>query len=187
MGSETNLTTMVSRQQCKVTEWSGGLYVSPTIAGSRPGGLIAGAWAAMMSIGLKGYLDNTRLIMEVSRQIQNGVEEIPELFIIGRPDMTIVAFGSNIIDIFEVNDLMSSKGWHLNALQKPNSIHICVTLQHVPVVIDFIRDLRESVNTVKENPGPISGGLAPIYGAAGKMPDRGTVQDLLVHYMDSSC
>ncbi|XXG41559.1 hypothetical protein AAC387_Pa01g1998 [Persea americana] len=170
-----------------VTEWSGGLYVSPTIAGSRPGGLIAGAWAAMMSIGLKGYLENTRLIMEVSRQIQNGVEEIPELFIIGRPDMTIVAFGSNIVDIFEVNDLMSSKGWHLNALQKPNSIHICVTLQHVPVVIDFIRDLRESVNTVKENPGPISGGLAPIYGAAGKMPDRGTVQDLLVHYMDSSC
>lgn len=37
-----------------VTEWSGGLYVSPTIAGSRPGGLIAGAWAAMMSLGLNG-------------------------------------------------------------------------------------------------------------------------------------
>lgn len=36
-----------------VTEWSGGLYVSPTIAGSRPGGLIAGAWAAMMSLGLE--------------------------------------------------------------------------------------------------------------------------------------
>ena len=37
-----------------VTEWSGGLYVSPTIAGSRPGGLIAGAWAAMMSLGQEG-------------------------------------------------------------------------------------------------------------------------------------
>lgn len=37
-----------------VTEWSGGLYVSPTMAGSRPGGLIAGAWAAMMSLGLEG-------------------------------------------------------------------------------------------------------------------------------------
>lgn len=34
--------------------------------------------------------------------------------------MTIVAFASNIVDIFEVNDLMSSKGWHLNALQRPN-------------------------------------------------------------------
>lgn len=37
-----------------VTEWSGGLYVSPTIAGSRPGGVIAGAWAAMMSLGQQG-------------------------------------------------------------------------------------------------------------------------------------
>lgn len=37
-----------------VTEWSGGLYVSPTMAGSRPGGLIAGAWAAMVSLGLNG-------------------------------------------------------------------------------------------------------------------------------------
>lgn len=40
---------------------------------------------------------------------------------------------------------------------------------------------------VKENPGPINGGLAPIYGAAGKMPDRGMVQELLVDFMDSSC
>ncbi|TXG56029.1 hypothetical protein EZV62_017342 [Acer yangbiense] len=163
-----------------VTEWSGGLYVSPTIAGSRPGGLIAGAWAAMMSLGQEGYLEYTKAIMEVSKSLQKGIKEIPELFIIGRPDMTIVAFGSDVFDIFEVNDIMSSKGWHLNALQRPNSLHICVTLQHVPVVDDFLRDLKESVETVKANPGPIKGGLAPIYGAAGKMPDRGMVQELLV-------
>ncbi|KAB5573223.1 hypothetical protein DKX38_000417 [Salix brachista] len=170
-----------------VTEWSGGLYVSPTIAGSRPGGLIAGAWAALMSLGLEGYLENTKTVMEVSKTIQKGIKEIPELFIIGRPDMTIVAIGSNDLDIFEVNDIMTSKGWHLNALQRPNSIHICVTLQHAPVFEDYLRDLRESVRTVKENPGPISGGLAPIYGAAGKIPDRGMVGELLVNYMDSTC
>lgn len=28
------------------------------------------------------------------------------------------------------------------------SIHICLTLQHVPVVDDFIKDLQESVQTV---------------------------------------
>lgn len=48
------------------------------------------------------------------------VKEIPELFIIGRPDMTIVAFGSEVVDIFEVNDILTNKGWHLNALQRPN-------------------------------------------------------------------
>ncbi|CAI9093188.1 OLC1v1028625C1 [Oldenlandia corymbosa var. corymbosa] len=170
-----------------VTEWSGGLYVSPTIAGSRPGGLIAGAWAAMMSLGLEGYMENTRAIMEASKRIQKGIQEIPELIVIGRPDMTIVAFGSDVVDIFEVNDLMSAKNWHLNALQRPNSIHICVTLQHVHVVEDFLKDLKDAVRKVKENPGPISGGLAPIYGAAGRMPDRGMVQDLLVDYMDNSC
>ncbi|XP_050372375.1 sphingosine-1-phosphate lyase [Argentina anserina] len=170
-----------------VTEWSGGLYVSPTMAGSRPGSLIAGAWAAMMALGEEGYLENTRSIMEVSKRLQKGIEEISELFIIGRPDMTVVAFGSNVVDIFEVNDIMSSKGWHLNALQRPNSIHICMTLQHVPILQDFLSDLRESVKIVKENPGPISGGLAPIYGAAGRMPDRGMVQELLVNYMDGTC
>lgn len=169
-----------------VTEWSGGLYVSPTIAGSRPGGLVAGAWAAMISLGEEGYLENTKQIMDVSKRIQKGTKDIPELFIIGRPDMTIVAFGSDVLDIFEVNDMLSSKGWHLNALQRPNSIHICVTLQHVPVVEEFLRDLRESVKMVRENPGPISGGLAPIYGAAGRMPDRVMVQDMLVNYMDSA-
>jgi sphinganine-1-phosphate aldolase len=56
------------------------------------------------------------------------IEEIPELFIIGRPDMTIVAFGSNVVDIFEVNDVMSSKGWHLNALQRPNGFVFIFTL-----------------------------------------------------------
>ncbi|XP_073139181.1 sphingosine-1-phosphate lyase isoform X1 [Henckelia pumila] len=170
-----------------VTEWTGGLYVSPTIAGSRPGGLIAGAWAAMMSLGLEGYLENTRKIMETSKKIERGIHEIHGLFVVGKPDMTIVAFGSDILDIFEVNDIMSSKGWHLNALQRPNSIHICVTLQHVHVVEELLKDLRDSVQTVKAKPGPLDGGLAPIYGAAGKMPDRAMVKDLLVDFMDTTC
>ncbi|KAL8121390.1 sphingosine-1-phosphate lyase [Apium graveolens] len=170
-----------------VTEWTGGLYVSPTMAGSRPGGLIAGAWASLMSVGMEGYLEHTREIMEASKRLQKGLKEISELYIVGRPDMTVVAFGSHNLDIFEINDIMSSKGWHLNALQRPNSIHICITLQHVEVIDGFLKDLRDSVQTVKENPGPVSGGLAPIYGAAGKMPDRGMVGDLLVDFMDSSC
>ncbi|KAF9688987.1 hypothetical protein SADUNF_Sadunf01G0045000 [Salix dunnii] len=146
---------------CLVTEWSGGLYVSPTTAGSRPGGLIAGAWAALMPLGLEGATMYLSLV---------AYPKVPL-----NAYMTIVAIGSNDLDIFEVNDIMTSKGWHLNALQRPNSIHSYVTLQHAPVFEDYLGDLRESVRTVKENPGPISGGLAQIYGAAGKIPDRGMV------------
>lgn len=39
---------------------------------------------------------------------------------VGKPNAMVIAFGSESVDIFEVNDLMSSKGWHLNALQRPN-------------------------------------------------------------------
>uniref|UniRef100_A0A453E1C5 Sphingosine-1-phosphate lyase n=1 Tax=Aegilops tauschii subsp. strangulata TaxID=200361 RepID=A0A453E1C5_AEGTS len=134
-----------------------------------------------------GYLESTGKIMEVSKKIQKGIDDISGLFVIGKPDMTVVAFGSDAVDIFEVNDIMSSNGWHLNALQRPNSLHICVTLQHTAIYEEFLKDLEDSVNTVKANPGPISGGMAPIYGAAGKMPDRGTVKELLVEFMDSSC
>lgn len=175
------------QQFVAVTEWSGGLYVSPTVAGSRPGGLIAGAWAAMMTIGEEGYLEAARKVMEVSKTIQQGIKQIPELFIVGRPDMTVIAFGSDKLDIFKVNEVLSTQGWHLNALQRPNSIHICLTLQHTLVAEDFLKDLKEAVTTVQENPSAFEDGMAPIYGAAGKMPDRGMVRDLLIEYMDNTC
>eukprot|EP00252_Welwitschia_mirabilis_P012007 TRINITY_DN26700_c0_g1_i1.p1 TRINITY_DN26700_c0_g1~~TRINITY_DN26700_c0_g1_i1.p1 ORF type:complete len:555 (-),score=96.70 TRINITY_DN26700_c0_g1_i1:201-1865(-) len=170
-----------------VTEWSGGLYVSPTIAGSRAGGLIAGAWAAMMSVGEEGYSDATSKMMEASKLIQKGIMEIPELFIVGKPDMTVIAFGSERLDIFKVNDVLASRGWHLNALQRPNSVHICLTLQHIQIAEQFLKDLKEAVKTVSENPSAFDNGMAPIYGAAAKMPDRGTVKDLLIEFMDGTC
>lgn len=40
---------------------------------------------------------------------------------------------------------------------------------------------------VRSSPDKVDKGMAPIYGAAGKMPDRGTVGDLLVAYMDAAC
>lgn len=67
-------------------------------------------------IYIKYYLD----LSLINGLLICRIKDIPELFIIGRPDMTIVAFGSDVVDIFEVNDILSSKGWHLNALQRPN-------------------------------------------------------------------
>ena len=41
-------------QYYTTADWSGGLYFSPTFAGSRPGALSAACWAAMLSIGESG-------------------------------------------------------------------------------------------------------------------------------------
>ncbi len=46
------------------SKWSGGLYITPTVAGSRPGALIACAWAALVSIGHSGYQQRAIVIVE---------------------------------------------------------------------------------------------------------------------------
>lgn len=58
---------------------SGGLYISPGLSGSRPGALIATAWAAMVGLGLEGYLDTTCSIMKATALFVKGVGAIPEL------------------------------------------------------------------------------------------------------------
>eukprot|EP00850_Spirogloea_muscicola_P011387 SM000070S21353 [mRNA] locus=s70:615718:620473:+ [translate_table: standard] len=139
-----------------------------------------------LPFGENGYMKATKQFMEASRRIAEGIEAIEGLQVLGRPDMTVVAFASMDADIFMINDMMSAKGWNLNALQRPSSLHICVTLQHVDIVDEFLEDLTSSVKSVKASPEAIKHGMAPIYGAAARMPHRGAVRDLLIAYLDSS-
>jgi len=171
-------------QYYKTTEWPGGLYCSPTFAGSRPGALSAGCWAAMVTMGANGYLKATKRILETTSAIRSGIKQIPDLHILGDP-LWVIAFGSNEVDIYRVMDFMSERSWSLNALHKPPCIHICVTLRHTQPGVSkrFVDDLKSSVEYVKKNPDE-KGGMAPVYGMAAKLPVRGIVGDLLERYMD---
>eukprot|EP00793_Prasinoderma_coloniale_P005444 PRCOL_00004852-RA len=172
------------------TEWTGGLYVSPSVAGSRVGSLVVGAWAALVHVGADGYASNAKKILDAAKQMAQGIAKIDGLEIVGRPDAMVVAFGSvdqKALDIFKVNDALADKGWSLNPLQKPSALHFCLTMQHVDgAVDDFLRDLAECVAYVRANPSWDGSGMAPIYGMATAMPDRGAIADLLTYYMDSS-
>jgi glutamate/tyrosine decarboxylase-like PLP-dependent enzyme len=177
-------TELRSHQYFTATEWPGGLYFSPTIAGSRPGALSAACWAAMVATGRDGYLDATRRILDTGRKIRTAVESIPELRVLGDP-MWIVAFGSDVVDVYRVLDEMTARGWSLNGLHKPPAVHLCVTLRHTqPGVAErFADDLRESVDEVRSSP-PSREGMAPVYGLAATVPFRGMVGDLLKKYLD---
>lgn len=167
-----------------VSDWPGGLYFSPTLAGSRPGALIAACWAALVTTGEKGYLDSARQILESAQRIKDGIRKIPELRLLGDP-LFVIAFASEQVDIFRVLDAMAHRKWNLNGLHKPAAVHLCVTLPHTqPGVVDrFLEDLRASVAEVKTQP-PSKGGMAPAYGMAASLPLRGVVSELLLKYMD---
>jgi sphinganine-1-phosphate aldolase len=122
--------------------------------------------------------------METAAVIKKGIADIPELHILGDP-LWVIAFGSEVLDIYKVLDYMATKRWSLNGLHKPPALHICVTLRHTePGVAErFISDLREAVEYVRANPG-VKGQMAPVYGMAATIPMRGMVSDLLKRYID---
>jgi glutamate/tyrosine decarboxylase-like PLP-dependent enzyme len=171
-------------QYFTITDWPGGLYFSPSFAGSRPGALSAACWAAMVRIGQAGYRDATRRILETADFIKTAIRAIPELFILGDP-LWVIAFGSRTLDIYRVMDAMSRRGWSLNGLHRPSCVHLCVTLRHTqPGVKErFVEDLQAAVAEVKEAPAA-EGGMAPVYGMAATLPLRGVVSNILKAYMD---
>jgi len=177
-----------SFQFTSVTEWTGGLYISPSQPGSRSGSLIAQTWAALVHMGEAGYLQATKQLMEASRKLQDGIKSIPSLKVMGSPDMTVVAWTSTTVNILDINDWMSQKGWTLNVLQFPTSVHFCLTMGSVDSVDALVADLRVGVEELmKAGSSAQTGGKAPIYGMATALPDRGAVGDILVMYQDLAC
>ncbi len=175
---------LLHHQYYTASDWPGGLYFSPTFAGSRPGALSAACWAALTSIGEQGYLDATRKILETAAKVKEGIRQIPELRVLG-DSLFVIAFASDSLDIYKALDFMSHKKWSLNGLHKPTCVHLCVTLRHTqPGVAErFLADLREAVAHVKAHPEE-KGTMAPVYGMAATIPMRGLVSDMLKKYLD---
>lgn len=164
-------------------DWTGGLYVTPTLAGSRPGALSAAAWASMMRLGYDGFMKNTEAILSTAEEIKAGIAKIDGLFVLGDPLVMVICFGGKGVNILKVSDAMAKSGWSLNALQHPASVHLCVTVRHIGKAQKFLRELAAAVALVKSDPnGALEGGSA-IYGMASSMP-AGPVDDILRIYTD---
>ena len=65
--------------------WPSGTFVTKTLAGTRPGGGVAGAWAVLRYLGRDGYRDIARRLLAMRRAYVAGIEAIPGLAVMGRP------------------------------------------------------------------------------------------------------
>lgn len=167
------------------TDWCGGIYLSPTLTGSRPGGLSAAAWAALVSMGESGYLEAARRILKSAETIKKGIASIPELRVIGDP-LFVIAFTSDQLDIYAISDVMSKMGWNLNGLQNPPAVHLAVTIRHTQegVAERFLNDLHQAVETVKSHP-EMQGSMTPVYGMTANVMLRGAVDQFLRGLLDT--
>ncbi|KAG9715083.1 sphinganine-1-phosphate aldolase BST1, partial [Aureobasidium melanogenum] len=152
----------------------------------------------MMSVGEQGYISSCHSIVGAAKKLAEGLRSRDtlrsDLYILGKPLVSVVAFSSDTLDIYNIADGMSGKGWHLNALQDPAAIHVAVTLPIVPVVDELLNDLEACVQEEREkqrqaaiegkNKPLKKGDAAALYGVAGALPDKSVVEDLAAGFLD---
>lgn len=165
--------------------WPGGIFASPALLGTRPGGAIAAAWAALNAIGMAGYEGIARGIMATRDRLMNGIRAIDGLEILGRPTMSVFAYTSRDknLDIYAVGDQLEKRGWLVDRLQKPAALHCMVMPRHGAQADAYLTDLRQAVETVRENPDLSAQGNAALYGMIAHVPFRGLIKSQVYKMM----
>ncbi len=131
------------------TEWPGGIYPSPTMVGTRPGGSIAAAWAVMNFLGEAGYLRIAKAVMDTTREVIEAIEKMDDVHVLSQPDMSIFAIASDELDVYAIGDEMSLMGWHMDRQQFPASLHVTMNYSHVQSYKQFIQDLETAVKKAR--------------------------------------
>lgn len=165
------------------SKWSGGLFASPTMAGTRPGGHLASSWAVLRSMGQNGYKEMAEKLYATAEKMRAGVRKLEGVAVLGNPLITGFAFGSTDkkISIFQIADAMEKRGWKTEVQMNPDSIHCTVLPAHVQSSDKWLSDLEEVVQYLKANPITEKKGVAAMYGMLSVVPDNAIIDDFLIN------
>ncbi|MCP9265596.1 Sphingosine-1-phosphate lyase [Dirofilaria immitis] len=168
------------------SEWPGGIYMTPTLAGNRDGCAIALTWATLLYNGRHGYTERIEAIINTVREIRTGIEKCPHIQLLCESDVSTVVFTTRGLNVYALADRMNKLGWVLSTLQNPPAVHICVTLNHTKagVVENFIRELNMACEDLVINPEfSQQSRTAAVYGMVSAVPDL--VEEVSHMYLDS--
>ncbi len=160
------------------TDYPGGIYISPTLLGTRPGGPIAAAWAGMKHLGEDGYLRIAEQLMNGAKRLRAGLAAMPGLRVVGHPCMNLVAYTTvgGRPDIFVIADQLEEKGWMVERQQTPDCIHLTILPTNVDAIDTYLDDLKSAHAYAMDHPGATARGNAAVYGLMARIPFRGMVE-----------
>ncbi|MGJ7537623.1 MULTISPECIES: pyridoxal phosphate-dependent decarboxylase family protein [unclassified Variovorax] len=125
--------------------WPKGEYITPTLAGTRSGGPIASAWAVMRFLGEDGYCEITKRLMALRDRYLAGFDDIQEITVLGRPELTVLTIISDNVSIFSTADEMRRRNWYMSLVAEPAGIQQTVNLVHESMVGIYMEDLKASI------------------------------------------
>ncbi|MCB9091749.1 MAG: aspartate aminotransferase family protein [Halobacteriovoraceae bacterium] len=132
------------------TDWTGGIYISPSALGTRPGGAISSAWAVMNFLGIEGYKKIFQSIYETKQEFEKRFNQMPDIKILGKPNASLIAIGSDKINVYILADEMQKKGWAFDKGQNPASIHMTIMYAHRDVIDEFFSDLEVAIEETRK-------------------------------------
>lgn len=134
-------------------DWPGGRMITPTLAGTRPGGAIAAAWAVMNYLGVEGYKQKQGLVCDVRERIATEIQRIG-FKIVGEPKLGLMAFYHPDADAFALWGKMLERGWFTSITTEPKSLHLMLSPFHVTVFEQYVADLQASLAAVQAEAAP---------------------------------
>jgi glutamate/tyrosine decarboxylase-like PLP-dependent enzyme len=125
-------------------DWPGGRMVTPTLAGTRPGGAIAAAWAVMRHLGVEGYRAKQGMVTQARERIEAGV--IAQGFtVLGRPQLGLMAFTRGDLDCPAVWGKLRERGWFTGMVTEPRGLQLMLSPIHAEVADVYLADLAWAV------------------------------------------
>ncbi len=139
----------LDRVTFKFEEWPNGLFTTTTLTGTRAGGAIAGSWAVLNHLGISGYTAIAEKLAVMTDKYVQGIEAIEGLYLLARPDATIINFGSRDLDIFSVAERLGEHGWLPGLTKDPKGMHSMMSMFHEPAREQYLADLEAAVDQVR--------------------------------------
>ena len=129
--------------------WLGGFYASPNLQGTRSGLPMAAAWAVMQHLGVDGYVELTRGVLDAADRMRSGIAALDGVHVLGDGRFHVVAMaGDPPVDVFAVGDELGRRGWYLDRQGPPDSLHATVSNANVRVMDDYLADLASCTTEV---------------------------------------
>jgi sphinganine-1-phosphate aldolase len=134
--------------------WLGGFYASPNLQGTRSGVPMAAAWAVIQHLGVEGYLELTRAVLDNADAMRAGIRAIDGLTVLGDPTYHLLAMAADTsvaepLDIFAVGDALQAKGWFHDRQTPPDNLHATVSNTNTGVIGDYLDALQAAVDDVR--------------------------------------
>ena len=134
--------------------WPVGAMRTPTAAGTRPGGAIASAWAVLHYLGEQGYRAKAEQVIRTRERLEAAIDEVEELRVVARPQLGLIAYASDTVDVYAVAERLSENGWFSPLLDAPPAVHLMLSPQHAEVIDEYIENLHRALRTLSSCAAP---------------------------------